>query len=240
MIGSSLTKGATVSFAKIDENILRSTVWMEPDVCRVFITMLLVARPYEVTEPLEAWDLREIKMAGYQIPPGRYGMVEASAPGIAQTAVMPLEKTLECLEKLSSEEGDPFSKSLVDGFNGRRIARVDGGFLILNFEKYRNKRHSTERTRAHRARAAAGEGYEEARDALTYLNKLTGKNFQPVPNTLEMFQARINEYSLKEVKGVILDRCNRWKNDEKMAEYLRPSTLLRASNFANYFGELPQ
>ena len=229
-----------MSFAKIDENILRSTVWMDPDVCRVFITMLLLARPHESAEPLEVWELQEgeVKKADYQIPPGSYGMVAASVPGIAQAAVMPLEKTLECLEKLSS--ADPFSKSLVDGFNGRRIARVDGGFLILNFEKYRNKRHSTERTRAHRARAAAGAGYEEAREALAYLNTLTGKNFQPVPSTLEMCQARINEYSLKEVKGVILDRCNRWKNDEKMAEYLRPSTLFRASNFANYFGELPK
>lgn len=62
-------------------------------------------------------------------------MVAATAPGIARIANISLDATAMALQ--SFESPDEYSKSQDDG--GRRIRRVDGGYLILNYDKYRER-----------------------------------------------------------------------------------------------------
>lgn len=45
-------------------------------------------------------------------------------------------------------------------------------------------------------------------------------------------------YSVTEIKKVTLNRMHRWRDDEKMAQYLRPSTVWRLAKFDEYLGEL--
>lgn len=96
-------------FVKVYSSILASSVWGESLATRVvWITMLAMA--------------------------DRNGLVEASSDGIARAANISLRQSDAALEVLSS----PDSRSKTDDEqDGRRIARVDGGYQILNYLKYR-------------------------------------------------------------------------------------------------------
>lgn len=62
------------------------------------------------------------------------GMVRASIPGLAHRAVLTLEECEEALKVLS--EPDPYS--MTPRADGRRIIKVDGGWVIVNHELYRS------------------------------------------------------------------------------------------------------
>lgn len=63
------------------------------------------------------------------------GFVEAALPGLAHRSTLSLESTIKSLEVLMSP--DEFSKSPDE--EGRRVLKVDGGWKIVNFIKYRDK-----------------------------------------------------------------------------------------------------
>jgi hypothetical protein len=141
-------------FVKLDAGILTSTLWEEPDATKlVFLTALLLAGPHEVTEPMEQLEIRSLKTTSFVIPPGWYGFVAAAGIGIIRQARVEPEPGLTALEKLGGP--DPASRSSV--FEGRRLVRVEGGFVVLNFFKYRDRDYSAaERMRKLRARKAEG------------------------------------------------------------------------------------
>lgn len=122
-------------YVKLDAGMLDSTIWLEDsDTCKVWVTMLMMAKSD--------------------------GMVEATAPGIARRANLDLETTRQALRVLESPDED--SRSLDN--EGRRITRVDGGYFLTNYEKYRNRDHrAAERKRRERARRKAEEAKSEDR-----------------------------------------------------------------------------
>jgi len=79
-----------------------------------------------------------------------------------------------------------------------------------------------------------------ARELLAFLNKKAERHYQPVDTNLDLIIALLRKgTTVDQVYGVIANRVRKWKGDAKMDEFLRPSTLFRASNFQNYLGELP-
>ena len=97
----------TNGYTKLFGSLVTSSVWSEDDKTRiVWITMLALSN--------------------------RDGVVEAATPGLARAANVGLEDCRKALLKFESP--DPESRSLA--FEGRRVERVDGGFKILNYEKY--------------------------------------------------------------------------------------------------------
>lgn len=95
-------------FTKLDAGITDSTVWREPDTTRlVWITLLSMA------------DLN--------------GYIGASVPGLADRARVSLDACLQALECFRAP--DKWSRS--QEFDGRRIADVEGGWVLLNHAKYR-------------------------------------------------------------------------------------------------------
>lgn len=115
-------------YAKVFSDIVHSTVWREDVYTKVvWITMLVMA--------------------------DRHGLVMASIPGLADASKVSLEQCLSALEVLSS----PDKYSRTKDFDGRRITEVDGGWLLLNFEKFRarkddeeQRRRTAERVKKHR------------------------------------------------------------------------------------------
>lgn len=98
-----------MAFVKLDQGILLSSIWSEaPEVRVVWITLLALA--------------------------DQNGMVAASATGIAKMAGMPLDTVCSALELFQAP--DPHSRTPDD--EGRRLARVDGGYVLLNYAKYRD------------------------------------------------------------------------------------------------------
>lgn len=99
----------TEDYCKLVSGIILSTIWREDDHTRIlWITMLAVK--------------------------SRDHRVLASIPGLAAVANIPVESCRAGLAKLSAPDPDSRTKE----HEGRRIAEVEGGWLILNGEKYRN------------------------------------------------------------------------------------------------------
>jgi hypothetical protein len=146
-------------FVKLYGSILDSSIWLEPAGTRLlWITMLAMA--------------------------DAEGVVTASVRGLASRARITKDSCLAGLATLSSP--DPDSKNPEN--EGRRIEKVDGGWVILNQRAYRDRRTRTqeltaERTRRWRERQAGGERPAEAAPA-----PKKGQKFDPlaVPIPLEL------------------------------------------------------
>ncbi len=105
-----------MSYTKLFSEIVMSTVWREKDTTRlVWITMLALRNMHHV--------------------------VEASVPGLADCARVSIKACRVALKVLSEPDPDSRSQEL----EGRRIQAVDGGWFIINGEKYRRKMSVDER-----------------------------------------------------------------------------------------------
>jgi len=105
-----------MGYTKLFTEIIMSTVWREKDHVRLlWITMLALK--------------------------DRWHVVNASLPGLADSARITIAECEDALKVLSS----PDAHSRTKDFEGRRIEECDGGWTILNGEKYRNKMSIDER-----------------------------------------------------------------------------------------------
>ena len=96
-------------YTKLFSSIVDSSVWQESKETKVvWVTMLALKNRYQV--------------------------VEASLPGLAARAGVTIEECAAALEVL--KRPDPYSRS--KEYEGRRIEEVEGGWRLLNGEKYRN------------------------------------------------------------------------------------------------------
>ena len=79
-------------------------------------------------------------------------------------------------------------------------------------------------------------------EVIAYLNERTGKQFRARSReNARVIGARLSEgFSVSDCKQVIDNKCADWLNDSKMAQYLRPATLFRASKFEGYLNETPK
>lgn len=78
---------------------------------------------------------------------------------------------------------------------------------------------------------------------IEYLNNKVNKRFSyKSESNRKLIKARFNEgYKLEDFMKVIDIKTNEWINDDKMKNYLQPSTLFRGSNFDKYLNqELPE
>ena len=150
-------------FVKLDTAILESTLWVDRAARDIFITALLMAEPREITKPMPQYFVDRIEQTGFSVPPGWYGFVAAAGVGIVRRAFVEQDEGMRALDTLGST--DPHSRS--PEFGGRRLVRVDGGFIVLNFFKYRDKDYTAaERMAKLRARRKA-QGVTANSDAVT-------------------------------------------------------------------------
>lgn len=105
-----------MGYTKLFSSIVASTIWREDDKTRiVWITMLAMKNERHV--------------------------VEASLPGLADMARVSLKECESAIAKLESK--DKYSRNQT--FDGRRIEKCEGGWLILNGEYYRHKMSEDDR-----------------------------------------------------------------------------------------------
>lgn len=108
-------------YTKLFASIVHSTIWREdPDTKVLWVTMLAIA--------------------------DQHGEVMASVPGLADLARIDIEKCESALEKFLS----PDQYSRTPDNEGRRIAKIPGGWEILNYGMYREMQ-----SEAHRRELAA-------------------------------------------------------------------------------------
>ncbi len=96
-------------FAKLDVGIVDSTMWMKPhDALRVWICLLAKC--------------------------DSYGIVRAAAPALAHLCFVTLDRFEEIIEELAA----PDKHSRTPDNEGRRLQKIEGGWLILNYLRYRD------------------------------------------------------------------------------------------------------
>lgn len=125
-------------FVKLDCGILNSTLWYAHNARDIFITALLMAEPVELTEPAKQLHILRLAPTGWLVPAGWYGIVRAAGVGIINRACVEYEPGIEALEQL----GAPEQNSRSAEFAGRRLVRINGGFIILNYMRYRDRDYS--------------------------------------------------------------------------------------------------
>lgn len=103
-------------YTKLFQDIVTSTIWGEDDKTRIVWITLLALKDYN-------------------------HFVSASIPGLARQANVSQDDCLKALRKLESP--DKFSRS--KEHEGRRIKAVEGGWTILNGEKYRQRMSQEDR-----------------------------------------------------------------------------------------------
>ena len=136
-----------MSFVKLDCGILDSTLWADRVAKDLFISALLMAVPHELTADEDGIHVRTLEKTGFVVPPGWYGLVRAAGQGIVRRHGMDLEVGMAALERLGAPEHD----SRTPDYEGRRMVRIAGGYIILNYDLYRTKDHtSAERSRRYR------------------------------------------------------------------------------------------
>ena len=127
-----------MAYVKLDCGIVKSTLWVDREAREVFITALLMAEPTTIEKPTPQLEVRTLNQTGWMIPPGAYGLVDAAGVGILGFARIDKEVGMAALERLGSPELDSRSQA----YDGRRLVRIDGGYIVLNFASYRDKDHT--------------------------------------------------------------------------------------------------
>lgn len=146
-------------FVKIDCGILDSTLWMNRDARECFVTALLMAQPREFTESIPQIEVETLNETGFVAPPGWYGFVPAAGVAIIRRAgILDQKVGFQALHRL----GAPEMESRSPDFEGRRLIRIDGGYLVLNFMKYRDRDYTgAERARRYRDRQKANPSHRD-------------------------------------------------------------------------------
>jgi len=143
-----------MAFVKLDCGILNSTLWIDREAREAFITALLMAVPREFPDPQPQLCVRSLEHSGWEIPSGWYGFVPAAGIGIINAAKVEREAGLSALERLG--DIDPESRS--QAFEGRRLVRVEGGYLVLNYMPYRERDYTNaDRVKRYRERVKSGQ-----------------------------------------------------------------------------------
>lgn len=79
----------------------------------------------------------------------------------------------------------------------------------------------------------------QAMEVLDFLNSKTGRVYRPVDNNLKLIMGRLKSgASVLDCRQVIAKKTREWRDNPKMAEFLRPATLFNPTKFEQYVGEL--
>lgn len=103
-------------YCKLFNSIITSSIWSEDDPTRIVWITLLAIKDMD-------------------------GFCETSIPGLAALARKSIDETSAAIKKLESP--DTFSRS--SEHEGRRIQKVEGGFIVLNHANYRDRERREKR-----------------------------------------------------------------------------------------------
>lgn len=209
-----------MNWTPLFDEIIESSVWELPDHVRLAWIAILAKKD---------WRTQEIRMNSHRL---------------SKWAKISEDKATDAIDVLSSP--DPLTLS--QEHEGRRILRVDDStWKVVNGEVYKQRikeirnREETRRRMAERRKTEAGEPDEtyspESRVLLHYLNEKTNGSFRESSSSLEPINARLKEpgVDVEGCKRMIDRQASKWLKDEKMRDYLRPSTLFNKTKFNEYY-----
>lgn len=205
-----MSHNMSVTYTKLFSSITESTIWQEPDHIRLaWITMLAMC--------------------------DRKGRVWASIPGLANRARITLEQAEESIQRFMS----PDKYSRTPDHDGRRIEQIDGGWRLLNYDKYRSTKDDENALESKRNYIAnRRDAEQQAQEVLGIEAKPSNR---PTPEQCNLYAQKIGLskseadkfYNFYESKGWKVGKTpmaswphamNGWKsrNQEKTPTSMRP------------------
>jgi hypothetical protein len=186
-----------MGYAKLFSSIVHSTIWREaPHVKVVWITMLALA--------------------------DRTGVVEASLPGLADAAKVRIEECQDAIAKLSAP--DEFSRT--KDYEGRRIEEIEGGWLILNYEKHRAKKDMDEVRDAARVRAKTYRTKQRARAEAAGTYPRSGDSCpccsEPFKEPFRLYVAFDHDHETGLGRAYICQSCNKLVGQAENGKEVNP------------------
>lgn len=155
-------------YTKLAQKIVYSSLWGEDgDTCKVWVTILA-------------------------LKDHSTGILDKNITGIARIANLPIEVVEKAFNKFMSP--DPLSSSPEN--EGRRISKVDGGYMVLNHEKYVEYGWSDEKKEYERLRKA---GYRGDINNDSEIRKEKAESFKKP--TLEQLRAKAVELDMPATEG---------------------------------------
>ncbi|MFL6676116.1 MAG: conserved phage C-terminal domain-containing protein [Massilia sp.] len=138
-------------------------------------------------------------------------------------------------------DGAIFNKRMVEDEKlcekRRKAGKMGGNPILLNQNPTTPVKQKP--TPSSSSSSSSSEDKVAAGDILTYLNEQASRNYKPLPASIKLIVARLNEgATVDECKAVVDAKVTEWRDDSKMRAFLRPATLFNAMKFANYVGEL--
>lgn len=173
-------------FAKIYGEILTSTVWGEDLATRaVWITMLVMS--------------------------DANGYCPGAAPGLARIANVTVEQCRHALDVLLSPDPDSRTRD----HDGRRLLAVDGGWIIVNHQKYRHRdTPEAERKRRQRERARlSGQSHDVTAEAEAEAEAEAQILTHPSPAPARPRRGRAREDYPDGLDRTLLDMINRARKE---------------------------
>ncbi len=80
------------------------------------------------------------------------------------------------------------------------------------------------------------ENSDPAKQVLNYFNQLTNSNYQNGQTTMGYIRGRLSEEYIADDLILVIDYLYaKWAKDDRMRDYLRPKTLFKIDNFAEYY-----
>lgn len=102
------------------------------------------------------------------------------------------------------------------------------------YTKTKDKELKEQRTKEQRTK--------EQKEIVDFLNQELGTKYRSDSKAIrEMINGRLSEgYTVEDFKTVISNMAAEWSGDEKMSQYLRPSTLFAPTHFPEYLNRKPK
>lgn len=93
----------------------------------------------------------------------------------------------------------------------------------------------------HKHKSKTVEVTETDVEIIDYLNFVCNKRYRPSKGNIEYIHGRLKDgYTVDDLKRVVDIKASKWKDDPKMNDYLRPTTLFAPKKFEAYLNEQPR
>lgn len=178
------------------------------------------------------------------------GFLETNESGKKKRATSKFSKTVYAGKRCQSDTKDGAKVALEEILNGAKVEPQQGQSGTPNGAKVAHSNIVSNISKVIKDISEQSSPKENpvpfAKIIIQYLSGKTGKRYRIPENDLEfrssskfkLINARFRQgYKIDEFVKVIDIKCIKWLEDEKMNEFLRPSTLFCASNFEKYLDE---
>jgi uncharacterized phage protein (TIGR02220 family) len=229
------------TWIKLYRKLLQSPLWNEPLLLRAFLLLLLSAN-YQSRKVY----IRNLKS---EVVVGEGELITSYAAWA------------EGIRHKEPKRGNPWKTPTTQEMrtilkhleNAKMVTRLPtGGCLhlrIVNWEFYQSRHNKAtgvptevqqRSNREQEVKKGRSNAYGiEIKEIIDHLNNLTGSNYKPTTGkTVKLISGRLSGgHTVEDCKLVVSHRVEKWMDDPKMREFLRPNTLFRPSNFENYLQE---